>query len=273
MVDLRSQLQESSEKLKQAWVGLKTVSQHVLPIKCYEQWLKLGAYNQTLIGTIALFQMRDVAWQNVLCVINPANIKDFGNNIVTYNEMEIDFEIARHMSLVAYTTASWSIYDRVSNVCGRLAGVASLSENPKQNPKACEDFATKSNALGFTTHLVIQQAYAWPLRVTYKIRNWLVHEGYDEGGISLFNSNLIADGFTLDNKAMLYLESACGGKPGSVDLASCITSTEDLWPTHDLLKILPQYHAEVDTMFTGLLKWSVDSFLGQIAAFTARDRC
>ena len=33
-----------------------------------------------------------------------------------------------------------------------------------------------------------------------------------------------------------------------------------------------QYHGEVDIMFSALLKWSVDSFVGQIKAFAARDQ-
>lgn len=272
MADLKAQLVESSEKLKQAWVSLQTVSSSVLPPKCFEQWRNLGAYHQTLCGSVSLFQMRDAAWQNVLGLTDSARIQDFGKNLVSFNMMDVDFEVARHMALVSYVAAAWAIYDRVSNVCGRLAGVANISENPKHNPKSCEDFISKKDVLGFTAHIVIQQAYAWPLRVTYKIRNWLVHEGYEEGGVPLFSGSKIADGFVLDNRAVRHLEETNGVKPGSVDLASCISSSEDLWFTHDLLRILPQYHSEVDTMFTGLLQWSVDSFVGQIAAFTSRDR-
>jgi hypothetical protein len=40
----------------------------------------------------------------------------------------------------------------------------------------------------------------------------------------------------------------------------------------DLISVLSAYHGEVDIMFSGLLKWCVDSFVGQFTTFSARDR-
>jgi hypothetical protein len=57
---------------------------------------------------------------------------------------------------------------------------------------------------------------------------------------------------------------------GKVD-SCCLSASEECWPTRDLLIILDRYHSELYTMFTGLVKWSVDSYIGQITAFTARD--
>lgn len=65
-----------------------------------------------------------------------------------------------------------------------------------------------------------------------------------------------------------YVYSADNGK---ID-GCCLTAAEECWPTRNVLVILEQYQDEVDSMFAGLVNWSVDSFVGQIAAFSGRDR-
>jgi hypothetical protein len=228
---------------------------------------------QTLNGTAEIFPAREFAWDAVRAIASPMSIIDHIRNIVSYGSLKTDFAVARHLALTTYVAVTWSAYDRLANVCGRLAGIADLAENPKQNPKACEDFLGKKDTMGFSGHLHIQQAYSWPLKTTYKIRNWLLHEGYEEGGTQLFNGDRIADGFILHPDAVSHLEKCCGYRSDSGRIDSCcLATTEDPWPTRDILQILEKYHCEVDTMFTGLVKWSVDSLVGQIKVFSERDK-
>ena len=273
MADLKAQVIRSAGDLKSAWTGLQAVSSSALPPKCYEQWIKKAALHQTLEGTAGIFPARGVAWSAVQAVSSPTSVRDYQQNTVAHGALGMDFSVARHLALTTYVAVTWSAYDRLANVCGRLACIADLAENPRQNPKACEDFLGKRDTMGFSGHLQIRQAYAWPLKVTYKIRNWLVHEGYEEGGTPLFGGDRIADGFRLDKDAAAYLESCCGYKAdgGKVD-SCCLTAAEECWSTRELLTILDCYHAEVDTMYAGLVKWAVDAFIGQVTAFTARDR-
>ena len=100
----------------------------------------------------------------------------------------------------------------------------------------------------------------------------MVHEGYEEGSTPLFIGDRIADGFRLHDDAAQYLEKCCDYRidNGKIE-ACCLQAAEECWPTRDLLTILDLYHAEIDTLFTSLVKWSVDSFIGQIVAFSVRD--
>ena len=64
---------------------------------------------------------------------------------------------------------------------------------------------------------------------------------------------------------MKLLQKACDHMSDDGKIGSCCVAAEDTsWDSRDLLRILELYHREIDTMFTILLKWSVDSFILQI---------
>lgn len=274
MADLPTQVAESAQELKSAWTGLQGVSPSVLPSRCYEQWTKRAMLHRVLDGTSAIFPARQAAWDAIQAVAtSAAHAPDPTSDTVQYNGIDMDFAVARHLSFISYVAVCWAAYDRLANVCGRLAGVAELAENPKQNPKVCEDFLGKKDILGFAGHVHIREAYTWPLKVTYKVRNWLVHEGYEEGGTPLFSGDRIADGFRLHEDAAKYLQQCCGYEVDTGKITrSCISAADECWDTRDLLQILSVYHQEVDELFGALVKWSVNAFIAQVQVFAARDK-
>jgi hypothetical protein len=273
MTELREQVEISAGELKSIWTLVQSASGTELPPKCYEHWTKKSDLHRALTNTAGLFPVRDKAWEVVRAVADPANVMDANRNLINFGALEMDFSIARHLSLTSYAAVAWSIYDRLANICGRLAAIADLSENPKQNPKACEDFLGKKDTLGFGAHLHLQHAYKWPLKVTYKVRNWLVHEGYEEGSTPMFNGDRIVDGFRLHDDAVVHLEKCCGYSEvnGKIE-ACCLGASEECWSSKDLLTILGKYHAEIDAMFSALVSWTVGSFVKQVAIFAERDR-
>lgn len=284
MNSLEQQVRESAIELQKAWTALqKPPTPTSLPSRCYEHWVKRATLHETLSGTIAIFGVRAEARKIVGEVANatpyysqqdlnadPTNPKS--PNAVKYANHPMEYAVARHLALTALVSVTWSIYDRLANVSGRLAGVAEMSDNPKQNPKTCEDFLGKKDTLGFASHLHIREAYSWPLKVAYKIRNWLVHEGYEEGGTPLFQGERIDDRLTLHSDAITQLQNSCGfaEQDGKINL-SCVGKDRECWSRRNLLEILDLYHTEIDTMFSALLKWSVDSFTSQVRVFAARD--
>jgi hypothetical protein len=277
MADLKMQLETSADEIKSIWTAMRAATGLTLPDKIYEHWVRKASLHHTLSATTGIFPAQEKAWEAIKVLkkfTSSPKEEEIRSNLVTYGGFNLDFAIARHLALTSYVVVSWSIYDRLANVCGRLAALSELSENPRQNPKACEDFLGKKDTLGFGTHLHIQQAYRWPLKVTYKIRNWLVHEGYEEGSIPLFQGDSIANAFILHEQAAQYLQRCCDYKEkddGGIE-ACCLSGPEECWPARNLLDILKKYHAEIDTMFVGLVKWTVSSFIGQITAFAERDR-
>lgn len=273
MIDLRTQVTASAHRLRAAWTALSAQPASSLPPNCHERWIKRAAFHRLLDGTAFIFPAREAAWDSVRSVASALSTDPRNPNEVTHGSHRIDFGIARHLSLVSYVASAWSIYDRISNVCGRLAAIADIADNPQQNPKACDDLVGKKDTHGFSVQFHIREGYAWPLRVTYKVRNWLIHEGWEENSMPLFCGDRIGDGLRLHDEASRYLEKCSGYcTDGGKISGCCLSSAEERWPTKDLLVILPQYHSELDTLFAGLVKWSVDSFVGQIEAFTARDR-
>ena len=276
MNELQLQVTQSANKLQDAWSGLRTFPARALPIKCVEKWSKRADLHQVLSGTVPLFAAREMAWSIVLSTAK-AQATGKEPESVRYGDVEMNFAVARHLSLTAYVSVCWSVYDRLANVCGRLAGTADLAENPKLNPKPCEDLVgdsgKKKDTLGFASHFHLREAYSWPLRVSYKIRNWLVHEGYEEGGTPLFRGDRIIDGFNLHSDAIIYLQKCCEYEVNDGRIGcSCVTKENERWSSGDLIQILELYHRENDTMFAGLLSWTVDSFVQQIRIFAARDQ-
>jgi hypothetical protein len=221
----------------------------------------------------------------------------------SHDGIEMDFASARHLALISYTSVSWSIYDRLTNVCGRLAATEDVGQHHKQNPKLVEDLLTKqkersspmdaasiekrknqrgreeygNQLFAFSMQFHLRAAYDWPTRVVYTIRNWLVHEGTSMGNVRLFHSDQIEDGLRLHSEAVVRIEDMCNIiRDGNGDPEKCcLRGAANPWKEgsdKDLIEVLKLYHGEVDTMLVGLLKWSVDSFVGQFIAFSGRDK-
>lgn len=273
MDNLQIQIEESVIKLRRVWEWLKTLPSSALPFQCFAKWTEQTALFQVLDATSELISARSAAWNSVLSTLKATSLVNGRPNTVYFGNQELDFSIARHLSLVSYMTTTWAIYDRLSNICGRLCATSKVKNNPKINPKIIEDFINYPNEHGFSIGFIIKHSYAWPLRVSYGIRNWLVHEGFDRDNTALFRSNFIYDGLNLNEEAVSRIEKDNGYSIDDRNISSCcLTVDNDPWHTHDLKNILPIYHNEIDTMFAGLTKWCIDSFIEQIKVFTARDR-
>lgn len=266
MINVEIQVGNSGEKLKEAWIGLQRVPSPSLPQKCYDNWVKRASLHKNLEETVPIFHARQKAWEVVKTVTSTDNIKNPVQNLVIFGGIEMSFEVARHLALTSHAAITWSIYDRLANVCGRLAGTVELANNPKQNPKACEDFLGKKDRLGFDAHSTIKEAYNWPLKVTYKIRNWLIHEGYEANSLPLFKGNRIADGFQLNDDAKRNLEKCCdySSNDGTIT-GCCLSAAEECWSSGDVLEIIEKYNGEVDKMFKSLVAWSTDSFISHVS--------
>lgn len=273
MFDLSTQVKTRADALRAAWTSLQSLSRCALPPKCFVRCIESAGLDRLLDGTALIFPAKLAAWENVQTVVSAPCGDPARPNKIPIDKQSLDYAVARHISLLSYLAAACSIYDRFSNACNRIAGTSGIGEHPKQKPKACEDFLGKKDILGLSCHYHIQHASAWPPRVTYKIRTWLVHEGCEEKGITLFQGDSIRGGFRLHHETARHIEECCGyiSADGRI-VACCLAAAEKCWPTRELLTILNVYHAELDTLFAGLAKWSVDSFAGQIAAFTAKDR-
>jgi hypothetical protein len=319
MNNLKNQVSSSSAQLDAVWQKLSSRSPStVLPVECFKRWESAAAFHASLSDTIPLFEVREKAWQGVEALVDPKRIeleklrlKDPQRRLIegakmynfSHDGIEMDFPCARHLALASFSSVSWSIYDRLSNICGRMAATEEVRQHYKQNPKLIEDLLARekdkstvsdaensekkksvsgrhdygSQLFAFSMQYHLRAAYDWPSRVTYTIRNCLVHEGGLIGAVRLFHSDSIEDGLRLHSDAVQHIEKSCSLElDGNVDpLRCCLRGPANPWVKGreiDLIEVLGAYHGEVDIMFSGLLKWCVDSFVGQFAAFSARDK-
>lgn len=289
MADLEMQVVTSARQLQAVWqVASTKPSGTALPPKCYEHWQLIASLHASLARTIPLFEARRFAWQVMQSLASndrelreaqrcsqqlPMKATAVPN--FTYDGVPMDFPLARHFATTGYVCSTWSLYDRLANVCGRLATWKDIPDDPWQDPKLWGNLMGEGNKTlgGFMIQQSLANAYGWPTGVAYKIRNWLVHDGGDVGRGGFFRGSQITDGFLLHPDAIKYLENCCGYmcEKGRINRC-CLSAAEEPWSTQDLVLILKKYHGEVDAMLTSLVRWSVDSLAGQVSTFSDRDR-
>ncbi len=155
-----------------------------------------------------------------------------------------------------------------------MAGASSLAEDASSNPKLLGNIIEhgKKDVLGFACHSIVSDSYAWPIRVAYKIRNWIVHEGW-EGAIPMFAGDQFAYGLTLHADAKEHLLKCVAARylldvSSSVGLPANDEKMVDWGPP----PILPQYQREIDTMFCALVAWATYALQFQMKFFSDRDR-
>lgn len=302
---LREEVEKGGRQLLDIWRILSSrPSNTTLPTKCYERWEAMARLHSGLNGSVPLLEVRKNAWKLICSLVDSDRIareeerEELSMSSPTepspnfsHDGVLMDFREARHLTLTSYMTVTWSIYDRLANVCGRLAATESVHGNPRRNPKLCEDLLAKKKEKGsqphdqegyghqlfaFSMQHHLVNAYAWPAKVSYTLRNWLVHEGYTVGSTHIFKSDRVDDRLLLHPEAITHIERACDfSDDGNGDPSCCcVRGDENPWKPgqdKDLLSVLEKYHAEIDMMFVGLVKWSVASFADQVIAFTERD--
>jgi hypothetical protein len=280
MSDLKLAIEGNVGRLKSTFAQSASAisGRAAIPASCYDLWQRRANLHAPLEATLELLPMRELAWNVLTSVASDENVVDGEANTVRFCGQEISFATARHLALTGYLTTSWLVYDRLSNVCGRLVGHESIGNNPQptSNPKLIEHFVRenkdKYRQHGFSLACLLPPAYGWPASVSYVLRNWLVHEGLEAEGIPLFNGNALADSFELSDAAIKRIEDVCSTN-GAEHSHCCLSSDADHpWYDKTILTILEKYHSEIDEMFCCLLKWAVTSFTGQADAFSARDR-
>lgn len=270
MPSFDKQISDSAAQLQGIVTAIRT-GRPKLPSGCLEKWESRALLHQQLLGTSQMFPARDSAWKLLQSIaVAPLKRTDGGRDFIDVGTVEMEFAVARHLALASYITVCWSIYDRISNVCGRISGVPALAEHKSNNPKII-DFFTKDNQVGFAIQMHLRESYRWPLMACYKIRNWLVHDGYDDGGRQMFEGHRHSDSFLLHANAKSYVEAEGGyAVDGGQIQCCCVETKSDPWNKNQLLRILECYHSEIDKMFTSLLRWSVESLVIQVKAFSDR---
>lgn len=267
MPDLRAQIATSADALKKITTAIAGHGT-AIPQLCVEKWESCSLLSQVLESTDSLFDAREAALDCLKNLGAEALADPDDPEKVMYLGKSIKFELARQLVLVSYVTSCWSIYDRVANVSGRIAGAREFPDTSKGNPKVSDFTDSQKKIFGFATNEHSRELYKWPLSLSYKVRNWMVHEGVNEKGIELFKGSAKADGFRLHVDATTYLEKECNYDLKDGQIQGCrIDTAIDPWRNGKLLEILESYNEQNDIFFIGLVRWVTESLLLQVKYF------
>ncbi len=260
------------------YVGDESQRSNFITSKCYERIKEKARLHNYLSQTISMFELRKNAWEILNSTVSsdskidertlpPEEITP-GRPKVRYCDSNYHFDVARHHSLIAYLSITWSIYDRLFNVYGRISSNDTIAKPATSNPKVSitldKDKRQNCNFSGFNALEIIFDSYAWHIDVLLSLRNWLVHDGEttEFDGIKLFKSSTIDDGYILHDKAIRHFKKNNRGNP--VEL-----NDDDPWNYEkiDLLIVLEKYTQKVDVLFEKTLTWTIDSFENQVKLF------
>ena len=260
---------------------LRTRSDRMLPIEVYDNWEKLSRLHNSLESSKAVLKCRDEAWK-VLDGLS-THIADGGLKLIDeycceWTGQVVPFGVVCKMSLMSYVTWTWALYDRLSNVTGRLAGNANIAlANPGCNdPKLVENFlsTSKSKAIdGFVMAEHFPRMYEWPIVASYQFRNCCVHDGGYIEGIPFFKGRAVDEAFLIDGEAVNKLNEVVEKRICQKTSSFCfsVINGECKFADGDIRPQLKAINDEIDVALSSLLQWCVEAFVLQVKVFSERD--
>jgi hypothetical protein len=227
-----------------------------------------------------LLESQKLAWENIEYMADSERREkqdlDFQNqnkinNPWIHNGRRVEYSRQRHLTLTSYIVVTWTIYDNLFNVVGRIITIPNSTKDLKnpQLPSLYRESEAKKYPL--TIHTFVKNNFGWYCAFSYEIRNWLTHEGEyrSNDNIKLFKGDKIDDGFALSNESKKYFED--NSKELMKDYDDCFRADQELankWNNEDLAEILVYCHDKIDNLFEKLLPWAIESLKMQIQLFT-----
>lgn len=301
IVQMSAQLKSIDEVLLRA----VELADSVVPKKCYKVWRLRSQYHKYLADVGGLVDLREKALKEMIELDQDASASTSGidERQFRYYDTLMKFSEVRFFLLVNYMSITWSIYDKLANVCARIVGPLSIgnSSDVTRNAKLYGSFLVNKNDKsrddheqiigqnsahekshvdrpdGFALDVVLSSQWLWPVAVSYKIRNLITHEGMCRVEGDFFVDNSPKNGFKICEDLKRSLERTCtkqvNGAEVSREYLSKLATEEGFpWYGDDLLIILQKYNAEIDDLYSKLLLWCVPSFCSQVTLFSEPDK-
>jgi hypothetical protein len=148
-----------------------------------------------LLQACNLIDYRESCWDTLIAVRdNP----DFINSTCDLMGIQISFDHARNFSVQAYLAATWSVSDVLSSVVGSILCTDAISQDKSRSINIWQHFIKDTKASPKLIHDVLRECFAWPIALSYIIRNLFIHEG---GGVKntvpFFESDNAMNGFKM----------------------------------------------------------------------------
>ena len=233
-------------------------------------WLKKAKLHEALGETVRLFECRTSALKCLEGLRD--NVAKLGSKSISetilYGTTEMPIFAARLLAIDSYLASTWSIYDRLSNVFGRLMGDAEIVEDPSsaQSPKLVKDLAGQAKGCyqGFGTNELLSKLYGDVIYSSYFLRNSFMHDGGMMDNAQILSGSSAVACFELskenaDKLNRLVANGSCGSGSGVFKFKE-----------GDFISQLKECHDALDKMFLSLAEFVVGSFCAQVGLFCGR---
>ncbi len=195
------------------------------------------------------------------------------SNSCDSNEQKHRFKIERTLAVTTYLTTTWSLYDKLSNVIGRLLSGDNALKNPlsKENPKLIGTFIgyqsqknDKQNENKKIIHTIginniVSDCFGEYICLSYSLRNCFVHEGGTIGKTPIFTGEQLDGVFDISESVAIELNN-------EIESLYSIKSPT-IAKAGNLIELLDQCHYEINKCFIALLMFAIGAFRIQVGAF------
>lgn len=184
--------------------------------------------------------------------------------MVDFGAVKMPAYAARLLAIDSYLAITWSIYDRLSNVLGRLMGGCEIVRNlnPAQNPKLVESFIAekaKGYYQGFGVNELLLKLYDESIYASYFLRNSFVHDGGMMDNVPILTGTSAATCFVLSEEKAGTLNDRVAKRTGR--------QSSDIFKAVDLISQMKNCHNDLDEMFASLVEFVIGSFCTQVSSF------
>lgn len=271
MSDLEKEVQSTMTRLKNAENMLQTTSinlSNVINQDNYATWIEKTQYAKQLELTLPLFALRQHSEKGLmdLLLLCQSRERETVSSIVPYCGVSMPMASARELSIDSYLVAYWSVYDRLSNIIGRVVGNASIRRNPlgKLNPKLVETFLAEKNGIDVLgMRELIFKSYGYEIGFSYLIRNCYFHEGGMISDLPILSGLSFGDAFMLSDTVAEKLNNEISSR---YKIPNVVIVKPD-----SLVRQLKDCHSKMDNLFVSLLRFMTGTLLVEIESFAAID--
>ena len=274
MNDLASTVRKAQSDLSSVYSAVQRVPPGLTNITAWLNiqriWFIKAKLHEDLGETLKLFECRTSAMKCLEGLRD--NMSKFGSKPISetilYGTMEMSIFAARLLAIDSYLASTWSIYDRLSNVFGRLMCDAKIVENTSsvQSPKLVEDLIgqTKGCYQGFGTNELLSKLYGDVIYSSYFLRNSFIHDGGMMDNVQILSGSSAVTCFELSNENAdkinrLVANRSCGSGSGVFKFKE-----------GDFISQIKGCHDAVDKMFISLAEFVVGSFCAQVYLFCGK---
>lgn len=240
-MQLRSRLTAAAEALDRV-NALATQGGAKLAGQAQANILRAAAYADGFRHAIALLDHRSACWAALKDVRDNS---DPTKNTYKLNGTTLTFEQARFLMSQAYLSTTWATADIITQGAGKLLCVEGTAKNDSRTTNAWSHFLKDGKSAPWLIRDVLRDCFAWPVAVSYIIRNQFMHEGGVADGQSFFDGAMVSDGFRISDHAWTRVMNKAG--PSDYRVTDAMTRASiDPGSTQQLDVVLQDCHRELD---------------------------